>query len=71
MYAGDRNHVLSQGYLGPTVRIWQAELGRAWLLDATAPITQGMFFGCAMMAVLSLLFCLFEDENPPSRSPLR
>jgi uncharacterized membrane protein YtjA (UPF0391 family) len=37
-------------------------MGFTGIMDATAGITQGVFFGCAIMAVLSLLFCLFEDD---------
>lgn len=46
-------------------------MGFTGVLDVTAPITQGVFFGCGLMAVLSLLFCLFEQEDSSSKTPLR
>ena len=41
-------------------------MGFTGIMDTTAPITQSVFFGSALMTVLSLLFCLFEEESSPS-----
>jgi uncharacterized membrane protein YtjA (UPF0391 family) len=37
--------------------------GFTGVLEATAPLTQTVFYFCAAMAVLSLLFWLFEDAE--------